>query len=126
MQFQSLHPIGDTDPMNLPVADLEQATLFYTQQMGFELRRTVAEPASVILGRDAVEIGLAVNGLDPEQASCYIAVADVDQVFEEYRSKGLQVSAEVGPTEHGGRQYRVFFVRDPDGICYCIGTASSD
>ncbi len=125
MPFQSIHPIGDTDPLNLPVADVEKAVAFYTAKMGFELRRSSAsaEPASAILGRDQVELGLAVNGQDPEQASCYIEVSDVDQVYEEYRSQGVQVSPEINESEHAGRKYRVFFVRDPDGICYCIGTA---
>jgi len=121
MPFQSIHPIGDTDPLNLPVADVEKATEFYTRKMGFTLRRTTPETASAVLGRDGVEIGLSVNGLDPEQASCYIAVSDVDQVFEEYRANGVQLSGEPSITEHSGQSYRVFFAKDSDGICYCIG-----
>jgi lactoylglutathione lyase len=120
-QFQSIFPIGNTDPLNLPVADVTQATAFYTDVLGFQMLDTHdGPPRSVTLQRDDVTLGLAENGGDPEQASCYISVRDVTGLQAEYKGKGLDVS-DVGPTEYDGRPYEIFWAKDPDGICYCIG-----
>jgi catechol 2,3-dioxygenase-like lactoylglutathione lyase family enzyme len=119
--FQSIHPIGDTDPQNLPVADVTQATVFYTDVMGFQVVDTHdGPPKSVTLRRDDVTLSLAETGADPEQASCYISVRDVSGLQAEYKRKGLDVSG-VGPLAYDGRQHEVFWAKDPDGLCYCLG-----
>jgi lactoylglutathione lyase len=71
------------------------------------------------LRRDDVEIGLAVNGQDPEQASCWFSVGDVDALHREYEAK------EIGPgivdeQEYDGKPFRVFFAKDPYGVCFCF------
>lgn len=117
IRFQSVSPIGSTDPLNLPVADVQQAAAFYTTRMGF----TRQPPGAATLVRDDVTLAFAENGEDPEQASCYIAVSDVDALQAEYQNSGVNVTP-VSETEYGSRRYRVFWAKDPDGICYCIGT----
>jgi lactoylglutathione lyase len=119
--FRSVHPIGDTDPKNLPVPDLENALPFYEQALGFTVRSRGAVPyPSVVIARDGVEMVLAENGGDPEQASCYIAVSDVDLAYRELWDKGVNPT-DLRVDEHAGKKYRVFFVRAPDGLCYCLG-----
>jgi lactoylglutathione lyase len=119
--YGSVSPIGDTDPMNMPVADIDAAAAWYGAKMGFvETSRGGGETPRVVLARDDIEIGLAVNGGDPEQASCYIAVSDVKAAMADLESNGVQVSNH-RIDEHSGAKYEVFFVRDDDGICYCIG-----
>ena len=48
---------------------------------------------------------LAQNGGDPEQASCYIGVRDVDAVHREFLDRGAGVSEQVGDMEHDGAAY---------------------
>src|SRR5262249_13647726 len=74
--FSGVHPIGDTKTNALPVAHLGPAIGYYTQVLGFSL--VSKDEYSAVLQRDEVTIGLAVNGDDPGQASCYFAVGDVD------------------------------------------------
>ena len=74
--FGAVGPIGETDTDALPVKEIGPAVGYYTQCLGFSLvskDRTTAK-----LKRDDVRIGLAVNGRDPEQASCWFSVGDVD------------------------------------------------
>lgn len=119
--YQSVFPIGDTDPQNLPVADVDEAARFYVDSMGFTVQSRADSPEkAVTLQRDGITLRLCENGGDPEQASCYIGVSDVETAFRELQEKGAEVS-EVRPQDHDGKNYRVFFVRAPDGLCFCLG-----
>ena len=120
-QLQSLSPIGETNPLQMPVADVAQAVAFYTEKLGFTASETrEGPPKSVTLTRDSVTLGLAENGGDPEQASCYIAVDDLEGLQREYEEKDTHVS-KIELMEHDGTQYQVFWLKDLDGICYCLG-----
>jgi len=121
--FLSVSPIGDTDPLDMPVADVHQAVIYYQDKLGFHVE--TLEPGSATLTRDAVTLRLAQNGGDPEQASCYIGVRDVAAVHRELLDSGAGVSERVGDMEHDGKTYRVIWLRDPDGLCYCIGQANA-
>ena len=115
--FKAAGPIGDTDTKAIPVREIGPEVGYYTQCLGFSLLskdRTTAR-----LRRDDVEIGLAVNGQDPEQASCWFSVGDVDALHREYEAK------EIGPgiideQEYDGKPFRVFFAKDPYGVCFCF------
>ena len=117
--FQSISPIGNTDPLDLPVADVHQAIAYYQDKLGFQVKSL--EGGAATLTRDDVTLRLAQNGGDPEQASCYIGVRDVETVHREFLSRGVGVSDTVSELEHEGTTYRVIWLRDPDGLCYCIG-----
>lgn len=124
--YRSIHPIGDSDPQNMPVADAEQAATYYQQRMGFVIvLRQEAPIKSILLRRDDVELVLAENGGDPEQASCYIETSDVEQARTELQASGCEVSYLRNDT-YGEASYRVFFVRAPDGLCYCLGQKQSE
>lgn len=117
--FISAHPIGDTDILALPVKEIGPAVAFYQQVLGF--KATEKSDKAAILVRDQATIGLAVNGKDPEQASCYLEVENLDALREELVVKGSS------PTpfridNYGGNQYRVFFDKEPYGVCFCFGT----
>jgi hypothetical protein len=77
-----------------------------------------------VIARDGVEIGLVVNGGDPEQASCYIAVDDVELAREELLARQANVS-DIRLDQHGDTAYRVFFFRDDEGLCFCLGAKAS-
>jgi hypothetical protein len=77
------------------------------------------------LERDGVRIGLSANGEDPEQASVYFSVSDVDAVRAELERRHIAPTP-VGPTVHAGRSYRVFFAKEPYGVCFCFGQEARD
>ena len=111
------------DEMNLPVADIEAAIPFYERVMGFRVVSRGDTPhKSAVLGRDAIRIGLAENGGDPNQEGCFFEVDNVEAAFEELKSNGLgKEEAGFRIDQHGATAYRVFFVVAPDGLCYCLG-----
>ena len=77
------------DSMNLPVRDLAAALPFYETVLGFRvLSRSDTPHNSAVLARDKIQIGIAENDTDPEQASCYFGVNDVDALRAEYASAG--------------------------------------
>jgi hypothetical protein len=116
--FKSVSPIGDTDTNALPVKDFGPAIGYYTQVLGFTLTARTEDHAT--LRRDAVEIGLAKNGADPEQASCYFGVSDVEALRAELDAKGIEPSA-LRTDNWSGKQFRIFFAKEPYGVCFCFG-----
>lgn len=118
VEFHSVHPIGDTDTGALPVKDIGPAVGYYAHVLGFEL--VERQEGHATLRRDSAVIGLERNDRDPEQASCYFAVSDVEGLHQELTEKGIEPSA-IETQEFGGRLYRVFFAKEPYGVCFCFG-----
>ena len=116
--FKGVYPIGDTDTNALPVREIGPAVGYYTQVLGFSL--VTKDPKSAVLSRDDARVGLAVNGKDPEQASCYFAVSDVEALRRELDAKGIEPGG-VHVQAHEGKSYRVFFAKEPYGVCFCFG-----
>ncbi|MGP0065149.1 MAG: GNAT family N-acetyltransferase [Isosphaeraceae bacterium] len=116
--FKGVYPIGDTDTNALPVKAIGPAIGYYTQVLGFSLVDKDRE--SAVLVRDAVRIGLAVNGRDPEQASCYFDVSDVEALRLDLDAAGIE-PGDIAVQEHEGKRYRVFFAKEPYGVCFCFG-----
>lgn len=116
--YKGVYPIGDTKTDALPVENMATGLDFYTQVLGFSV--VSSNDHTAVLQRDDATIGLAVNGEDPEQASCYVAVSNVEAARNELAAKGLDLS-ETRIDEHGGSRYRVFFAREPYGVCFCFG-----
>jgi catechol 2,3-dioxygenase-like lactoylglutathione lyase family enzyme len=109
------------DPLNLPVASVDEAVPFYEQRLGFRLVERRETPVkAAILERDNVRIGLVENGGDPTQDGSFFEVDNVDSVFEELTGKGLTLSAPK-VQKAGKGNYRAFFVVAPDGLCYMLG-----
>jgi lactoylglutathione lyase len=116
--FKGVYPIGGTDTNALPVKEIGPAVGYYTQVLGFAL--VAKDRESAVLKRDDAQIGLAVNGKNPEQASCYFAVSDVEALRRELDAKGIQ-PGNVRVQEHEGNPFRVFFAKEPYGVCFCFG-----
>jgi hypothetical protein len=115
--FSAAGPIGETNIEALPVKEIGPAVGYYTQCLGFALVSKGATTAR--LKRDDVEIGLAVNGRDPEQASCWFSVGDVDALWREYTDRGIAPGI-IDEQEYDGNPYRVFFAKEPYGVCFCF------
>jgi predicted enzyme related to lactoylglutathione lyase len=118
LSFAGAYPIGDTDVNSLPVKHLGPAIGYYTLVLGFTLASR--DEKAAVLRRDQAQIGLTENGQDPEQASCYFAVSDVEGLRRELEAKGIDPTS-IRVDEHGGKQYRVCFAREPYGVCFCFG-----
>jgi hypothetical protein len=125
-RYEGIYPIGDSDPKNMPVRQLEPAVRWYESNMGFRIKSRAETPhPSATLARETIELVLAQNGGDPEQASCYLAVSDVDAAYRDLAERQLDISNR-RVDEHEGKRYDVFFVRAPDGLCFCIGQRVAD
>ncbi len=111
------------DAMHLPVRDLAAALPFYERILGFNvIARSDTPLASVVLGRDQIQIGFAENGGDPEQDGAWFHVKGLDALFAEFNANGLGKSASEFSVEHReDGAWRVFFVVAPDGLCYWFG-----
>ncbi len=119
--YLAVYPIGDTDPTNLPVPDIESALPYYTDRLEFGVVAREESPVHrALIRRDEITLGLAETGGDPEQASCYLSVSDVEAARAEAEAAGLRPSP-LRVDDHGGARYRVFFLRDDVGLCYCLG-----
>ncbi len=120
-ELKSCISIGDSDAEQVAVADVTRAAAWYADTLGFTVVERGDSPAPwARVTRDDVTLRLAENGLDPEQISFYIGVEDVERLRAEWADHGAQPS-EVEPMEHDGAPYRVFWLKDEDGICYCVG-----
>jgi lactoylglutathione lyase len=111
------------DAMNLPVPNVDAATLFYERVLGFRVTSRADTPhKSAVLERDAVHMRLTENGGDPTQDGCAFHVTNVDALYAEFQANGLEKKEQVFGTErHGGADWRVFYVVAPDGLCYWFG-----
>ncbi|MHC5542155.1 VOC family protein [Singulisphaera rosea] len=115
--FKAVGPIGNTDTDALPAKEIGPAIGYYTQCLGFSL--VAKDGKTARLQRDDVKIGLAVNGQDPEQASCWFSVGDVDALWHELDAKGIAPGI-IDEQEYDGKPYLVFFAKDPIGVCFCF------
>ena len=116
------------DEMHLPVADLTAALPFYETVLGFRvLSRSDTPHKSAVLGRDDVQIGLAENGGDSSQDGCAFHVNDLASLFAEFKANGLQKEiAEFSTEQHGGADWKVFYVVAPHGLCFWFGERQQD
>lgn len=115
--FEAAFPYGD-DILALPVQDLSQTAAWYSESFRLQEveRRETPHPA-VILERDGVQIGFAMNGLDPANEGAAILVNDIYRAKEELESRGV-ATANWRVDERDGKKLQVFFVIAPDGLCY--------
>ncbi|MES2521805.1 MAG: VOC family protein [Gemmatimonadota bacterium] len=117
--YRSASPYAD-DALNLPVHSVDTAIPYYERTFGFRVEsRENAPHARAILSRDAVQIGLAENGRDPEQEGCFFEVDDVQAAHAEIDAAGGK-PGEIKLNDNNGTPYRAFFVVAPDGLCYMV------
>lgn len=122
VKFSGAYPIGETDTARLPIRAVGPAVGYYTRVLGFSLVSKTESTA--LLARDDARIGLAVNGGDPEEASCYFEVSDVEALRQELADKGIEPSA-LRDEQYGGKRQRIFFAQEPFGVCFCFGQTQS-
>ena len=122
--FQAVHPV-------LPSKDVAAAVAFYVQRLGFALLFQDAEdPRYVGVGRDQVELHLQWH--DPEEWSAVerpmlrFVVADVETLFEEYRTQDVFHSGTaIRDTPWGTREF-AFYDRDGNGLTFYRDLSDAD
>ena len=115
--YESVSPFA-SDVLALPVEDLDHSAEWYGSRFGLvEVERLVDPTPTVILERDGVRIGFAVNGGDPSQEGAAILVTDIHRARAELEANGVEI-ANWRVDERDGKRFQVFFVVAPDGLCY--------
>ena len=115
--YEAAFPFAD-DVLALPVDDIDQAAAWYAPRFGLvEVERSDRPVPTVILERDGVRIGFAVNGGDPGNEGAAIRVTDIQRARDELEANGVK-TANWRVDERDGEKYQVFFVVAPDGLCY--------
>ncbi|MDX1395578.1 MAG: VOC family protein [Gemmatimonadota bacterium] len=114
--FEAAYPYGG-DVLALPVGDLDAAVEYYSSAFGLTEVERRTSPPTVIMERDGVRIGFAVNGGDPEQDGAAVLVTDIHRARAELEKNGVGIG-NWRVDERDGQQFQVFFVVAPDGLCY--------
>ena len=115
--YEAAFPYAD-DILALPVADIERASAWYCDAFGFtEVERRDSPAPTVILERDGIRIGFAVNGRDPGNEDAAILVTDIHRARQELEAKEIKIG-DWRVDENDGQKFQVFFVIAPDGLCY--------
>ena len=115
--FKAANPYQD-DVLALPVEDLDQASQWYANALGLtEVERRDDPVPTVIMQRDGIQIGFAINGGDASNDGAAILVTDIERARRELEASGLS-PGESRIDDHGGQKMSVFFLIAPDGLCY--------
>ena len=122
-RYLNAWPYQEGRRMSLPVKDAIASVSFYTRVMNFrEGSRNTNPVLSIVLERDDIQMAIAENGGDPTQEGCFFEVDNIEMALKELQLNGLkkEMSA-INVENHGGVNWKTFFVVAPDGLCYCIG-----
>ena len=115
--WEAAYPFSD-DVLTLPVADLDQAVRWYGEAFGLsEVDRPEGATPSVILQRDGVRVGFAINGRNPAAEGAAILVNDIHRAKQELETNGVN-TVNWRVDERDGEKFQVFFVVAPDGLCF--------
>jgi len=115
--FEGAFPYAD-DILALPVEDIDRASAWYRDAFGLnEVERRDQPVPTVILERDGVRIGFAVNGGDASNDGAAILVTDILRARQEVEANGVE-TGNWRVDEMDGKKFQVFFVIAPDGLCY--------
>jgi catechol 2,3-dioxygenase-like lactoylglutathione lyase family enzyme len=115
--FKNAFPY-QSDVLALPVVDVDAAAQWYGKAFGLtEVERRSDPHPAVILERDGVKLGFAINGGDASQDGAAILVSDIHRARQELEANGIQIG-NWRVDERDGQKLQVFFVVAPDGLCY--------
>ena len=90
--YEAAFPFAD-DVLALPVEDIDRAAGWYAASFGLvEVERRVSPVPTIIMQRDGVRIGFAVNGGDPSQEGAAILVTDIHRARDELRANGVKTA----------------------------------
>jgi catechol 2,3-dioxygenase-like lactoylglutathione lyase family enzyme len=116
-RFDAAYPFQE-NILGLPVKNLDEAAGWYAKHFGMsEVERFDSPVPTVVMERDGVRIGFAVNGGDPGQDGAAIRVTGAAALMAELEHRGVDVG-NWRIDEHKGQKLQVFFASAPDGLCF--------
>jgi catechol 2,3-dioxygenase-like lactoylglutathione lyase family enzyme len=117
-RFKAVSPYQN-DVLALPVRDLNAASKWYSEHFGMtEVDRRDHPVPTVILERDGIRIGFAMNGGDASKDGAAVLVSNIRGMKAELDAKGANIGNWRVDEWDDGRKYQVFFVVAADGLCY--------
>ncbi len=123
--YEAASPFAE-DVLALPVRDTDEAARWYGERFGLrEVERRETPVPTVVMERDGVRIGFAVNGGDASNDGAAILVTDIARARQELEANGVE-TGNWRVDERDGRKYQVFFVVAPDALCYYFHQALED
>jgi catechol 2,3-dioxygenase-like lactoylglutathione lyase family enzyme len=105
-QFTSAMP-------SLPVAQMDDAIAYYTDNLGFSLVFRNGSTFAIVV-RDSIELGLttsAVSGISPGQGRCYLKLTGIETLYAGYVAKGVSILHDLREESYGMKE---FMIADPD------------
>ena len=107
----------------LPVDNVVETTAFYKRVLGFEITLTYGDPPYYAIARRGDHVNIHFSEREDTSkkinpCAVYVFVNDVDAVYEEYHSRGVEIFAPPDDQEHGMRE---FDVRDMNGHFLTFG-----
>lgn len=93
------------DVLALPVKDLDAASQWYCTHFGMvEVERREQPVPTVVLERDGVRIGFAINGGDASQDGAAILVSNIERMKDELERNGASIG-NWRIDERGGKRF---------------------
>ena len=115
--FEAAFPFQD-DVLTLSVEDLDQAAEWYARSFGLtEAERRDSPVPTLLMERDGIRLGFAVNGGDASTDGAAILVSDIHRARQELEANGVSI-ANWRVDKRDGQKLQVFFVVAPDGLCW--------
>jgi len=114
--FQDVAPV-------LPVDNLAEAVAFYRDQLGFEDHFTWGDPAYFAIVKRGPGVGIHLSEREDtsealQPRTVYIFVSDVNRVYAEYKSRGIEMFSPPQDNDYGMREFEV---RDSSGHFLVFG-----
>ena len=103
----------------LPVADVEAASAWYRDVLGFKVTRPSRAYAAVQL--DHVELFLARCEGQLTPVTCCIRVDNVDELYALYTERGVEITEKLADRPW---RMREFSFRDPEGHRFRVGQSN--
>lgn len=104
----------------LAVTNVLEAAEYYRDKLGFTIEFLWQDPPTyaVIRRGEGVSIHFTYHEVSKRPTVIYIFVYDVDKVYEEYQSKGVNITVPIADRDY---QMRDFELTDPWGNILAIG-----
>ena len=107
----------------LQVTDMDEATAFYCEKLGFKLASVWEWKSKKVFGivtLDTVSLGLQVEGQTGTGSvwHSYIYIADIDEYCQEISRRGASIEWGPRDAEYGCRELEI---KDPFGNRLCFG-----
>ena len=116
--WQAVYPFNN-DVLALPGKDINGTINWYRNAFGLEVAERFDDPLpTVIMERDNVKLGFAINERNPEEEGAAIKVTDIHRAKAELESNGIEAANWRIDEQSDGSKAQVFFVVAPDGLCY--------